>query len=198
MLGNLPDAPVFILDCRANFTPDFLAYSSHYQILEVFEHKGFKATIPVFISDDEDATRSATDLLEFFGASADYIMLDNPKVFRSDEFRRTGLYKLLIERGAPLITIPEMHTFTKNSWMELEDKEGRHLSISDAIAHQDCDPVARFELCGIKDLMFRQLEDSAKFLLPDIGLIKEKVTRVSDSKPVQRANRFTNPLFAKS
>lgn len=198
LLGNLPDTPVFMLDCRANFTADFLAYSAHYRLLDVLQNKGFKATIPLFISDDEDATRSATDLFEYFSKDADFIMLDNPKVFKSDEFRRTGLYKALIQRGAPLITIPEMHTYTKTFWMELEDKEGQHLSISRVIAHKDCDPVALFELSGIKDIVFTQLEDSAALLLPDASLIKEKVVRVTDISPVHRSNRFKNPLFAKS
>jgi hypothetical protein len=199
MLGNLPETPVFILDCRANFTVDFLKYSAHYRMLEVFEHKGFRSTIPIFISDDEDATNSAGELFDHFGESADYVMVDNPKVFRSDEFRRTGLYKLLIERGAPLITIPEMHTFTKNCWMEMEDKRGGRMSISNVIADKSCDTVAVFELSGIKDIMFCQFEDAAKFLVPDVGMIKEKVTRVADAKPGARSSRFTKPsLFAKS
>jgi hypothetical protein len=93
-------------------------------------------------------------------------LVDNPRIFASSEFRRTGLYKWLLQKETPIITIPEMHSVTKNYWEELEDKQGQHLSISKVIATKDCLDMAYYELSGIKDLMFRQFEDSAKYLVP--------------------------------
>jgi hypothetical protein len=183
LLATLPDSPIVLWDFRANFTPDFLRYAKHYQLLSILERRGFRATLPVFMSDDEDARRSAGDVAEYFGDAAEYLMIDNPKIFASGEFRRTGLYKWLLQRDTQIITIPEIHTVTKNYWEELEDKHGTHLSISKVIATKDCLDVAYYELCGIKDMMFREFEDSAKYLLPDLGRIKERVTRVSDTTP---------------
>jgi hypothetical protein len=197
LVGGLPDAPVFILDCRANFTDEFLDYSAHFHLLDVFESKGFRPTIPIFMSDDGDAMTSAGNLYEYFEAAGDFVMIDNPKVFTSEEFRRTGLYKALVARQVPTIIIPEVHTFSKNWWMSSEDRAGHNLSISDVISEKDCEPSVRIELSGIKDLVFRQLEDHARFWLPDVSLIKEKVIRVSAER-TERSSRFKNPLFVKS
>jgi hypothetical protein len=196
LLAALPDSPVVLWDFRANFTPDFIKYAKHYQLRSVLQGRGVRVTLPIFMSDDEDARRSAGDLAEEFEESADYLLVDNPKVFGSTEFRRTGLYKWLLQRDTPIIIIPEMHSVTKNYWEELEDKQGQHLSISKVIATKDCLDVAYFELSGVKDIMFRQFEDSAKYLMPDVSLIKEKVTRISQvaaAKPV-----FKSAFAAKS
>jgi len=197
LLATLPDSPIVLWDFRANFTPDFLHYAKHYQLLSILERRGFRATLPIFMSDDEDARRSAGEVAEYFGDAADYLMVDNAKIFASGEFRRTGLYKWLLQRDTPIITIPEIHTVTKNYWEELEDKQGSHLSISKVIATNDCLDVAYYELCGIKDMMFRQFEDSAKYLLPDLGRIKERVTRVSDTTP-NRPVAFKSAFATKS
>lgn len=183
LLATLPDFPAVLWDFRANFTPDFLRYAKHYQLMSVLERRSFRATLPIMMSDDEDARRSAGEVAEYFGESADYILVDNPKVFQSGEFRRTGLYKWLLQRDTPIITIPEMHSVTKNYWEELEDKQGTHLSISKVITTKDCLDVAYYELSGIKDMMFRQFEDSARYLMPDPSKIKEKVTRVASHAP---------------
>ena len=196
LIAALPDSPVVLWDFRANFTPDFLKYAKHYQLLSVLERRGFRTTLPIFMSDDEDARRSAGDVAEYFEDSADYILVDNPRIFASDEFRRTGLYKWLIQRNTPTITIPEMHTVTKNYWEELEDKQGQHLSISKVLATKDCMDVAYYELSGIKDMMFRQFEDAAKYLVPDLGRIKEKVVRVTDPVAVKPA--FKSQFATKS
>lgn len=198
MLDRLPDSPVVLLDCRANFTTDFLEYSTHYRLIEVFERKGFRATIFIFMSNDEDSRRSAADLVTYFGEAADYVMVDNPKNFHSDEFKRTGLFKFLTERGSPMVIMPEISKVSKYCWEDLEEKSGGHLSISKVISHEACTPVTYFELSGVKDLMFRQLEDIAKLIVPDVSLIKQKVNRIAESKPVQRSSRFKDPLFAKS
>jgi hypothetical protein len=197
LLAALPDSPVVLWDFRANFTPDFIKYSKHYQLKSVIEARGFRVTLPIFMSDDEDARRSAGDLAEYFGESADYLMVDNPRVFSSGEFRRTGLYKWLLQKQTPIITMPEMHTVTKNYWEELEDRQGQHLSITKVIETKDCLDVAYYELSGIKDLMFRQFEDSAKYLMPDVRSIKERVTRTSETAPVIQTS-FKSAFATKS
>jgi hypothetical protein len=196
LVAALPDSPVVLWDFRANFTPDFLRYAKHYQLRSVLERRGFRATVPIFMSDDEDARRSAGDVAEYFEDGADYLLVDNPKVFASNEFRRTGLYKWLVQRETPIITIPEMHSVSKNYWEELEDKHAQHLSISKVIATKDCLDVAYFELSGVKDMMFRQFEDAARYLMPDVGHIKERVTRVSDTTPPKPV--FKSQFAAKS
>jgi hypothetical protein len=196
LIDRIPDSPVVLWDFRANFTPDFLDYATHYRLIEVLDRKGFRPTLFIFMSNDEDARVSAVNLFSYFGDAADYIEVDNPKLFSSDGFRRTGLHKTLAERGSPIITMPEMNKPSTNCWEALEEKEGKYLSISQVIAHKACSDTAHFELSGVKDLLFRQFEDASKWLLPDVSLIKQKVTRVAETKPAERS-RFNNPLFAK-
>ena len=45
--------------------------------------------------------------------------------------------------------------------------------------------------------MFAQLEYHARFLVPDLGLIKQKVTRAADIKSFNKPSRFADPLFTK-
>jgi hypothetical protein len=198
LIDHLPkEVPIVIWDFPANFTPQFLTYAAHYRLRDVFERKGWRPTLFIFISDDGDARRSATDIVTEFGEDADYVMIDNPKLFQSSEFRRTGLFKRLSERGAPLITMPEISKAAQNCWEDLETREDKGLSIGDVIAHEECSPVAYFELSGVLDLMFRQFEDAAQYLVPEAGLIARKVTRVSNTRQTQRGSRYRDPLFTK-
>lgn len=197
LIDHLPEVPVVIWDFPANFTPNFLTYAAHYRLLDVLERKGWRPTLLIFISDDSDARRSATDLVKHFGEAADYLMVDNPKNFQSGEFKRSGLYNWLTKRGAPIITMPEIDKASQNCWEDLETKEDQGLSIRQVIDHPQCSDVAFFELAGVLDLMFGQFEDNARYLLPDLGLIKRKVTRVSDTKQTQRTSRYRDPLFTK-
>ena len=127
---------------------------------------------------------------------ADDLSLHPAGTWASNEFRRTGLYKWLVQRETPIITIPEMHSVSKNYWEELEDKHAQHLSISKVIATKDCLDVAYFELSGVKDMMFRQFEDAARYLMPEVAHIKERVTRVSDTAPPKPV--FKSQFAAKS
>jgi hypothetical protein len=178
-------------------TSDFLDYAAHYRLLEAFERKGWKTTLLMFMSPDEDARESASGLVKYFGEFADYLMIDNPKLFQSEEFKRTGLFKWLSQRGAPIITMPEMLKVSKINWEALETKEGKHLSISQVIEHPGCSTYAHFELSGCRDLMFAQLENHPRFLVPDLGLIKQKGTRAADIKSFNKPSRFAEPLFTK-
>ncbi|HXM48379.1 MAG TPA: hypothetical protein VN956_11095 [Pyrinomonadaceae bacterium] len=197
MLDRLPESPVVLFDAPAQMTSDFLEYAAHYRLLEAFERKGWKTTLLMFMSPDEDARESASGLVKYFGEFADYLMIDNPKLFQSEEFKRTGLFKWLSHRGAPIITMPEMLKVSKINWEALETKEGKHLSISQVIEHPGCSTYAHFELSGCRDLMFAQLENHARFLVPDLGLIKQKVTRAADIKSFNKPSRFADPLFTK-
>ena len=93
--------------------------------------------------------------------------------------------------------MPEMLKVSKINWEALETKEGKHLSNSQVIEHPGCSTYAHFELSGCRDLMFAQLENHARFLVPDLGLIKQKVTRAADIKSFNKPSRFADPLFTK-
>jgi hypothetical protein len=196
LLAHLPESPVVVFDAPSQFTTDFVAYATHYQMLAMFERAGIRTTMFLFLSNDEDARRSAAELVEAFGEAIDYVMVENPKNFQSDEFRKTGLFDWLVQRGAPVIELPEISKVSRTLWEDLDAKGSKPLTIGEAIQHPDLPPIAQLELSGVRDRMLVQFEDHARLLVPDIALIKNKVTRVNVPKVPQRISR-NNPLLAK-
>src|SRR5271166_5984390 len=59
---------------------------------------------------------SAVATVEYFGDRADYVMIENSACFRSDEFKKTGLYDWLLERSAPTIVMPHISKVSLNAW----------------------------------------------------------------------------------
>ena len=69
MLDRLPESPVVLFDAPAQMTSDFLDYAAHYRLLEAFERKGWKTTLLMFMSPDEDARESASGLVNISASS---------------------------------------------------------------------------------------------------------------------------------
>jgi hypothetical protein len=200
MLATLPDVPVMILDNPSNFTTEFLSYVEHYSMLDVFDRTQTRLTMFVFMSDDPDARNTAAQLVARFGDRIDWIMVNNPKVFKSDEFKRTGAYDRLVQFNAPIITLPEIQEVTKTLWEELEDAKQQSFAMGEASRHPDLNLVGQMELSGFLDRMFVQFENCASLLLPTADLIKNKVVRAkqgSNGTAPARPTRFNNPLLAK-
>jgi hypothetical protein len=196
LINQLPDAPAFIWDFPAQFTPDFLAYADQFGMVEALTNAKARLTMFLFAADDLDASYSAAQLVNHFDRQVDWVLVTNPANFKSVEFRKTGLYDLLTERKAPEIDMPHITTGSKNAWAEIENEEQRPLCIGEVIKRPALPFVARRELSGVLDRMFVQFEDIAPFLVPDASLIKNRCTRVKveAKRPV---SRFQNPLLSK-
>jgi hypothetical protein len=197
--------PVVVFDAPAQFTTNFLAHADHFQMLAMFARRGIKLVMSIFTSDDEDAMRSASDVVDYFGreehapyaANVQYILVDNPRHFSSQEFKRSGLYEHLVSLGAPTIELPWINKVSKLAWEDVEQRDGGYLTLGNVIKRPDLSDVAQLELSGFLDRMLVQFEDNAAVLLPDAGLIKTKVTRVKARAPQQRTNRFQSRFMAK-
>jgi hypothetical protein len=196
MLAKLPECPVVVFDAPSQFTTEFIEYAMHYQMLTMFERAGTRITMFIFTSNDEDARRSAAEIIEAFGDAIDYVMVDNPKVFESDEFKQRGVYDWLTKHGAPLIELPQISKVSQTLWEDLDGKNPKPLSIGEAIQNPDLAPIAQLELSGVRDRMLVQFEDHARLLTPDVSLIKNKVTRAKAMTAPQRISR-NSPLLAK-
>jgi hypothetical protein len=201
MLAHLPELPVVILDSPSQFTPKFLAWADHYNLLEMFRQTGTRMTMFVFQDNDLDARTTAAQLVDQLGQAIDWVMVDNPKISKggSQEFKRTGLYDTLVGLGAPTLVMPEIQEVTKGLWEALEEQRERAIPIGEASSDPELNLVARMDLSGFLDRMFAQFENHAGLLLPDPGLIKTKVIRekVDTAAPKARPGRFNNPLMAK-
>jgi hypothetical protein len=203
-LKSLPES-VVIFDTPSQFTENFLRHVEHFQMLPMFARRGIKLVLWIFTSDDEDAKRSASDVLEYFerednrafAANVRYVMVDNPRHFSSEDFKNLGLYEHLVGLGTPTIELPWINKVSKQAWEGLEEKDGGYLPMGEAIRHPDLSDVAQLELSGFLDRMFVQFENHAGAILPDPALIKNKVVRVKDRTPLQRTDRFKSRFMAK-
>ena len=58
-------------------------------------------TTRVFATDDPTAKESAAKTVRFFGDTADYLLIENPAKFKSDEFKKTALSAWFTVRSTP-------------------------------------------------------------------------------------------------
>jgi hypothetical protein len=56
-------------------------------LLEFFKDAGVRPTLLIFAADDPTAKESASNTVRFFGDAADYVLIENPARFKSEEFR---------------------------------------------------------------------------------------------------------------
>jgi hypothetical protein len=198
LLDPLPAAPVVIWDFPSNYTSYLLDHDGYYGVAETLQQVGARMTLFLFESDNTNAQDSAADLFDHFGQSVDWVLVSNPgAVPKHAEFRQIGLYQALMDRKTPVLDIPQISTVSKNAWAALEAQAERFLPIGEVIKHPSVPFVARRELSKVRDRVFVQFEDLGPLLVPDAGLIKNpmvRVTSVGASKPV---NRFHNPLLTR-
>jgi hypothetical protein len=85
MIQALPDFPVTLVDFPAQATNFLLSAAEHFRLLEFFERSGIRPTLPIFAADDPTAKESASKTVRFFGDTADYLLVENPAEYKSDE-----------------------------------------------------------------------------------------------------------------
>jgi hypothetical protein len=119
----------------------------------------------VFAPDDPTAKESAAKTVRFFGDDVDYLLVENPAKFKSDEFRRTALSAWLAQRSTPTLRIPAITALTMNAWEALERKLKRYLPLSEACQQKELLELSRYELGFLRDRFLVQFEDYASQVL---------------------------------
>jgi hypothetical protein len=166
-----------------------LSAARHFQLLEFFAQSSVRPTLLVFAADDPTAKESAANTIRFFGDAADYLLVENPAKFRSDEFKKTALSAWLEERSTPTLQIPTITAPTMNAWEALERKLKRHLPLEEARGQKELHELSRYELGFLRDRFLVQFEDFASHLLPDKNLVKNQVVR-----PIGSRTEIHDPL----
>jgi hypothetical protein len=189
LLQSAPDAPVILVDYPAQATDFLIQASRQLQLIEVFESRGIRPTLLIFAADDESAKESASAVVHYFGDRADYLLIENPARFKSEGFKKTKFYRWFLDRQTPTLRIPTITVGTMALWQKLEREEKRHLSFDKVRQHPKLDIACRMELDYVRNRFLVQCEDHASLLVPDLGLIKKKVTRPNAPQPVA-----VNPL----
>jgi hypothetical protein len=194
MIQTLPPRPVILVDFPAQATDFLLNAAKHFRLLEFFAEAQVCPTLLVFAADDPTAKESAANTARFFGESADYVVVENPARFKSDQFKRTALYGWLENHGSPRLKLPTTTSVTMNAWETLENSLKRYLPLEEATKRPELHELSRFELCFLRDRFLVQCEDAAGFLLPATDLIQQKVERPREAQ-AERIDRFNDPLL---
>src|SRR6516164_1170665 len=195
MLKELPAFPVIIVDFPAQATDFLLSAAKHFKLMEFFEQSGIRPTLLVFAADDPTAKESAAKTIRFFGDNADYLLVENPARFKTDEFKRTALWNWFEKRATPILRLPTVTAITMNGWEALENKLKRYLSLDQVRQQKELHELSRYELTFLRDRFLVQCEDAAHRLLPDAGIIKKRVERLYEGQ-AEKIDRFSDPFLA--
>jgi hypothetical protein len=189
----LPPSPVIVTDFPAQATDDLLRLAEQYGLVEFFQKKGIRPTLIVFAADDPAVQVSASDTVQFFQDAADYVIVENPARFESEGVKRTKLFKYLAgERQSPTITMPAIAAPTVAAWELIERKAKAYLPIDKIYTEESLHDLSRHELRMFREKMHAQFEANARWLLPDVSLIKNRVPALAPLKVRPKSDRLTD------
>jgi hypothetical protein len=194
MVQTLPARPVILVDFPAQATDFLLSAAKHFRLMEFFDQAHVRPTLLIFAADDPTAKESAANTLRFFGDNADYLLVENPARFKTDEFKRTALWNWFEKRATPILRLPTVTAVTMNAWEALENKLKRYLSLDQARRQSELHELSRHELAFLRDRFLVQCEDAAHRLLPDAGIIKKRVERLHETT-AEKIDRFSDPFL---
>jgi hypothetical protein len=128
---------------------------------------------------------SGAQIVSTLGDNADYLVIANPARFTSQVFFASKLAERL--KNSPQIQIPRITAGT----IEALDRSSKQKRKS--LTFREAEPLleigSRYELEHWRNRLFSQFEDNAQAVLPDPGLIKNKVVRAEEAS-VQAINPF--------
>ena len=192
-MTTMPEHPVVVTDFPAQATDNLLGYAEQYGLIDFLKKKRIRPTLIIFAADDPAVQLSASDVVKFFREAADYVLVENPARFESEGFRRTKLAKYLVnECHAPTISMPAIAAPTVAAWEALERKAKVYLPVDEICAQEGLHDLSRHELARFRDKMHAQFEQNARWLLPDLSLVKNKVPALAPLKIRPKSDRLTD------
>lgn len=179
-------APMILADMPAQASEHLLRQLAERGGLEVLERLGVRLTCLIFAAEDTAARQSAVAAVRALGDRADWLVVfqPGPKPLAKD-WHETKLASRLKELGASELRLPQITRATLEAYEGAVKQAGKWLPF--AAAAQLLPIASGFELEYWRNQALVGCEDAAHLLVPDLGLIKNKVTRVADKiaiKPV--------------
>ena len=126
------DAPVHVIDCRAQADGLIVQALDSLQLLESLAAQGIRFTFFLFPSEDTESMNNLLDLFYFAGDRVDYVIVHNPAKVRTNLFRKSNIEAELKKFGAREITLPAVTSITLLAIKRAEAKAGRKLSFAEA------------------------------------------------------------------
>jgi len=162
------DAPVHVIDCRAQADGLIVQAMESLQLLETLANQGIRFTFFLFPSEDTESMNNLMDLFYFAGDRVDYVVVHNRAKVRTNLFKNSALETELKKFGAKEITLPVVTSTTLLAIKRAEAKAGQTLSFAEVAtpgtAHLEL--MLAGEMQWAMQQMFRQYDKVADLILP--------------------------------
>src|SRR5580658_5821113 len=187
------DAPVHVIDCRAQADGLIVQALDSLQLLESLAAQGIRFTFLLFPSEDTESMNNLLDLFYFAGDRVDYIIVNNPAKVRTNLFRKSNIEAELKKFGARELTLPVVTSITLLAIKRAEAKTGRKLSFAE-VAYPGAaylELMLAGEMQWAMQQMFRQYDPLADLLVPE-----QQVPEVTlPPEPVAKPARCKQPML---
>jgi hypothetical protein len=162
------DAPVHVIDCRAQADGIIVQALDSLQLLESLAAQGIRFTFFLFPSEDTESMNNLLDLFYFAGDRVDYVIVHNPAKIRTNLFRKSNIEAELKRFGAKELTLPVVTSITLLAIKRAEAKAGHKLSFAEAATPgtPHLELMLAGELQWAMQQMFRQYDQVADLLVP--------------------------------
>ncbi len=187
------DAPVHVIDCRAQADGLIVQALDSLQLLESLAIQGIRFIFLLFPSEDTESMNNLLELFYFAGDRVDYIVVHNPAKVRTNLFKKSNIEAELKKFGAKELTLPVVTSITLLAIKRAEARAGRKLSFAE-VAYPEAphlEPLLAGEMQWAMQQMFRQYDAIAGLLVPEQQV--PKVT--SQPQPTANPARSKQPMF---
>ena len=187
------DAPVHVIDCRAQADGLIVQALESLQLLESLATQGIRFTFFLFPSEDTESMNNLLELFYFAGDRVDYVIVHNPAKVRTNLFKKSNIEAELKKFGAKELTLPVVTSITLLAIKRAEAKAGRKLSFAEVAtpgaAHLEL--MLAGEMQWAMQQMFRQYDAVADLLVPE-----QQVPEVeSQPEPAAKQARPKHPML---
>jgi hypothetical protein len=193
LVMELPDVPLSVADFPAQATEFLLSAMESLRVLDALEAQETRLTVLMFAADDPTAAASMAKTYRALDDRADYLLVKNPARFRSHAFDESALAELFRTNRVPVIELPSLTNMTLRQIAIASAEKKKYLTYAEASKTLSIPYICRNEIEHFLNRILVQCEDAAEVLVPDVGLIKNKVFRVKDTLTRIAIDEF-NPL----
>jgi hypothetical protein len=187
------DAPVHVIDCRAQADGLIVQALDSLQLLESLAAQGIRFTFFLFPSEDTESMNNLLDLFYFAGDRVDYVIVHNPAKVRTNLFRKSNIEAELKRFGAKELTLPVVTSITLLAIKRAEAKAGHKLSFAEAatpgIPHLEL--MLAGEVQWAMQQMFRQYDQVADLLVP----LEQMPEIAAQPEPKAKAAKSKQPML---
>jgi hypothetical protein len=188
------DAPVHVIDCRAQADGLIVQALDSLQLLESLAAQGIRFTFFLFPSEDTESMNNLLDLFFFAGDRVDYVIVHNPAKVRTNLFKKSNIEAELKKFGATEITLPVVTSITLLAIKRAEAKAGRKLSFAEAATPgtSHLELMLAGEMQWAMQQMFRQYDLIANLLVPSEQMPEVEPQPEPEAKPARPKQPMLN------